>query len=92
MISVGKMICDKCGADCTPPNGLYGFLMQKRLTLSKPQFQAFQEIEKEFGKAEFVFCWRCTALAFGAKPIEGQNPPNPEKVEPHKSKEQIKGQ
>jgi hypothetical protein len=86
MISVGKMICDRCGADCTPPNGLYGFLMQKRPTLTKPQFQAFQEIEKEFGKSEFVFCWRCTALAFGAKPLEKEKPAKKEEYQNPKDK------
>jgi hypothetical protein len=63
---VGKFICSACGRDCTH---LYGFIMQKRTTLTRMQAEDFSNVDKEFGKSDFVFCWSCTAKAFGAKTL-----------------------
>lgn len=68
-ITVGKLICDRCGEDCTPPKHLHGFIMRKMPFLTREQAEEFSKIEKEFGKSEFSFCWKCTARMFGAKTL-----------------------
>lgn len=64
---IGRLVCDKCGQDCT---ALYGFALMVRGTIrGKQQQEAMAEVQKEFGKNEFIFCWSCTAKTFGAKTL-----------------------
>lgn len=63
---IGRYVCSTCGCDCT---SLYGFAMQKRSSLTRSQLEEFDRVLKEFGQSEFVFCWSCTAKAFGAKTL-----------------------
>ena len=65
----GAKICDGCGDDCTR---LYGFAMEVRKNMMQ-DMQVMKEVDKvdeEFGQHDFVFCWSCTAKAFGAKTLE----------------------
>lgn len=75
---IGKLVCEKCGCDCT---NLYGFALMTRGTIRNQQTQSeLQKVKEEFGKSEFVWCWPCTAEAFGAKRLpkqkkeDGQDP------------------
>jgi len=64
---IGQLICDRCGKNCT---ALYGFALMVRGTIrGKQQQEAMAEVQKEFGKSEFCFCWPCTAKVFGAKTL-----------------------
>ncbi len=63
---IGRFVCSACGRDCTP---LYGYIMQKRSTLTRQQIEEFDRVQKEYGQSEFVFCWGCTAKAFGVKTL-----------------------
>ena len=65
----GAKICDSCGADCTR---LYGFAMEVRKNMMQDR-QVMMEVDKvdeAFGQHDFLFCWSCTAKAFGAKTLE----------------------
>jgi len=63
---IGRLICDGCGKDCTD---LYGFALMVRGTVrNQRQQEALAEVKKQFGKEEFVWCWSCTAKAFGVMP------------------------
>jgi hypothetical protein len=65
---IGKLICEKCGCDCS---NLYGYALATRGTVRNKQTQdELDKVKKEFGKCEFYFCWSCTAKAFGVKPLE----------------------
>lgn len=71
---IGKLTCSACGKDCTPPRHLWGFKMWIQGSVHPGQQQDLEEVEKEFGQKEFIFCWACTAKAFGAKPLEKEKP------------------
>lgn len=85
---VGKFVCSACGKDCT---ALYGFIMQKRTTLTGAQIQAVNEVQREFGKDEFVFCWSCVAKAFGAKTLAQKTIEINSKLEGEKEKKPFLG-
>lgn len=64
---IGRLYCAKCGKDCTD---LYGFALMVRGTIrNKKTQEELIEVKKLYGKEEFVFCWGCTAEAFGVKPL-----------------------
>ena len=65
-IKGGVKICDSCGSDCTR---LYGFVMEVRKNMSQDArvMKKVDEIDKEFGQHDFLFCWSCTAKAFGVE-------------------------
>ena len=64
---IGRLFCEKCGKDVTD---LYGFALMVRGTIRNQRTQAeLAEVKKKYGKEEFVFCWGCTAEAFGVKPL-----------------------
>lgn len=76
---IGRLICEKCGRDCT---SLYGFALMSRGTIRNRQTrEALDAVKKRFGKEEFVWCWECTAEAFGARPL----PVKPAEPEPEKT-------
>lgn len=61
---IGRIFCERCGKDCTD---LYGFALMVRGTIRNKRTQdELAEVKKQFGKEEFVWCWGCTAKAFGA--------------------------
>jgi hypothetical protein len=65
---IGRLFCERCGKDCTD---LYGFALMVRGTVRNQKTQeALAEVKKVFGKEEFVWCWSCTAKAFGAMALE----------------------
>ena len=67
---IGRMLCDICGKDCTR---LWGFILGTRgIVRDKQQQEILGDAKKEFGKSEFVFCWSCTAKAFGVKTLAEQ--------------------
>lgn len=84
-INVGKINCELCGADCTPPNHLLG----GRLTINpntNPRLAGeIKKIDDEFGKHDFFVCYRCAARIMGAKPKV--KPESEEKKEPVRSKQ-----
>ncbi len=60
---IGRLYCEKCGKDCT---NLYGFALMTRGTIRDQRIQKeLEEVKKELGKEEFVWCWTCTAKMFG---------------------------
>jgi hypothetical protein len=64
---IGRLFCDKCGKDCTD---LYGFALMTRGTIKNQKTsEELERVKKEFGKSEFVWCWSCTAKAFGSIPV-----------------------
>lgn len=87
---IGRLICEKCGVDCT---ALYGFALMTRGTIRDQRTQKeLDEVKKVFGKNEFVWCWGCTVEAFGVKPVaerkveEKRNEIPIEKQDPKKPK------
>lgn len=68
-IKGGVKICDGCGCDCTR---LYGFVMEIRKNMMSDGRvkEKVDEIVKKFGQSDFIFCWDCTASAFGAMTIK----------------------
>lgn len=77
---IGRLLCEKCGKDCT---NLYGFALMTRGTIRNQQTQReLEEIKKEFGKSEFVWCWSCTAKAFGIKTIAEKEQQKPDLPSP----------
>ena len=62
----GSVICDSCGGVCTH---LYGMVVQVRKNMLENQRvkEEYEKIEAEFGQRDFIFCYRCTIIAFGAK-------------------------
>ncbi len=72
---IGKLLCKKCGNDCT---GLYGFALMTRGSISPFAQRELEAVKKKFGESEWVFCWGCTAEFFGVKPLEEKSDlPNP---------------
>ena len=70
---IGQLICEGCGKDCTR---LYGFALMTRGAIRDNQQQKeLDKAKEEFGKAEFVWCWSCTAKAFGAKTLAEKEGP-----------------
>lgn len=66
---IGRLFCEKCGKDCTD---LYGFALMTRGTIRNQRTQQeLAEAKKLLGKEEFVWCWTCTAKAFGVtEPVQ----------------------
>ncbi len=70
---IGRLFCEKCGRDCTD---LYGFALMTRGTVKNQKtLEELDRVKKEFGKSEFVWCWSCTAKAFGSIPLPTEQPP-----------------
>ncbi len=64
---VGKLICAKCGKDCSK---LWGFMLGVRGVIrDRMMQQELDKVKEEFGEQEFVICWGCTAKAFGIKTL-----------------------
>lgn len=61
----GAKICDGCGKDCTH---LYGMVMEVRKDMMQNARVkvVYEKIDEIFGQHDFIFCWECTAKAFGA--------------------------
>ena len=47
----------------------YGFTL-KLAYIEMTGGKQYEKIEGEFGQRDFLFCWRCTAVAFGAKTLK----------------------
>lgn len=68
MARIGRLICDKCGRDCT---NLWGLILQRQGRMIPREAQErLSEIHQKYGQSDFAFCWECTAEVMGAKTIE----------------------
>ena len=76
-ITNGEKYCSACGRKCTK---LYGFVMQVRkdLMLDQGVKDEYDRVMEKYGQADFLFCWDCTAQAFGIQTMkekeEAENP------------------
>ncbi len=61
----GSIICDRCSDEC---RSLYGFaITTDRISHSfnENMKKIVEKIDREYGKHDFVLCWRCTIRMMG---------------------------
>ena len=67
----GRIICDACGNDCTR---LHGMRMDvRRVVAGDAEVKKLtDEVDKVYGKHDFIVCWMCTAKSLGIKTLAEQ--------------------
>jgi len=64
-IKGGKIVCDRCGDDCTK---LYGFAMtvdRVAHTHNEQIKEIVSRVDRKYGKHDFIICWDCTIEMMG---------------------------
>jgi len=68
----GQIICDKCGVEC---KALYGFAMVTNKVASSTNEgvkKITEEVDKVYGKHDFIICWKCTVEMMGIPTLAQQ--------------------
>ena len=61
----GKIVCDKCGVECT---ALHGFAMtvNRVANFHNDSVKAItDDVSSTYGKHDFIICWKCTIEMMG---------------------------
>jgi hypothetical protein len=69
-VTIGRLLCEKCGNDCT---NLYGSKLEIRGSVIGNSANMQKEImlvDARYGKHNFYLCWGCAAELMGAKRID----------------------
>jgi len=67
-VNTGRIMCSKCGSDCTDLYGLTFSIPENRMRLNHKVQQAADDLDKNYGQHNFVFCVKCSIAGFGILP------------------------
>jgi len=73
-ILTGQVYCSSCGRDCTALYGLTFIVPEHRMRLNHKVVEATNELDRKYGKHDFVFCLECCIKNLGVKPLELKQP------------------
>jgi hypothetical protein len=67
-VNTGRVICSKCGVDCTDLYGIPFSIPENRMRLNHKVQEAADDLDKRYGCHNFCFCVPCSIAAFGILP------------------------